>query len=352
MVYKICRDMGKRIDWIDTLKYICIIFVMCSHLESCTPFWTAIYSPIYLNGFFFASGYVYVHRRNFELFIYKKLRQLFIPWFVFSVFNICLSHVLTFNEHDGLKTELLRNMLQIRGHGDEIWFVAALFVAFIPFYFFVDCYECTGVRHKTAIAVLIAWLFSLSSIIYLIFMPADVFPWRSNSLPWHLEYAFQAMFYMILGYLFRKQGERRLEKINSTSVLGCFLIIYALLICILQRIDFTIYIISKILLQYTVAIIGIIVLILVTRNVKPNRYIRFVGQNTLVYFALHGKFYSVLQTFFKRYWHGYRGVLGNEVASSVFCLGLAIILSVLLIVPACIINKWFPFILGRKKATA
>lgn len=95
----------------------------------------------FLSAFFFAAGYVYKPNSSFGAFLDKKIQQLFVPWLVFSVFDIFLSQIITFNEHDNLLEELKWNFLQIRGQGDQIWFVAALFVTFIPFYFFVRFYE-------------------------------------------------------------------------------------------------------------------------------------------------------------------------------------------------------------------
>lgn len=136
--------MGKnnvRVIWVDRVKYICIVMVMLSHLETCTRAWSAFYSPFFLSSFFFVSGYVYKRKENFTGFLYKKIYQLFIPWLVFSVLDILLSQFISFNNHAGLLEELKWNFLQIRGMGDGIWFVAALFVAFIPFYFFIKLYE-------------------------------------------------------------------------------------------------------------------------------------------------------------------------------------------------------------------
>lgn len=134
-------EASKRIVWVDVVKYICILMVMLSHLEARTDVWSAFYTPFFLSAFFFVSGYVYRPKDSFNRFLYKKFRQLFVPWLVFSVFNILLSQTLSFNEHTGLLPELTWNFLQIRGKGDGIWFVAALFVAFIPFYFFINWYE-------------------------------------------------------------------------------------------------------------------------------------------------------------------------------------------------------------------
>ena len=132
---------SKRIIWIDNVKYICIMMVILSHLDFTTTFWKTIYLPPALTALFFASGYVYNHKPGFKQFIYKKIRQLFIPWLVFSTLLIISSHIMSFNAHEGLVNELLYNLLQLRGHGDELWFVAAIFVAYIPFYFLIDFYE-------------------------------------------------------------------------------------------------------------------------------------------------------------------------------------------------------------------
>lgn len=133
---------AKRIVWVDVVKYICILMVMLSHLEARTDLWQVFYTPFFLSAFFFVSGYVYKPKDGgFKKFLHKKIRQLFVPWLVFSVFNILLSQILSFNEHSGLLTELMWNFLQIRGKGDGIWFVAALFVSFIPFYFAINWYE-------------------------------------------------------------------------------------------------------------------------------------------------------------------------------------------------------------------
>lgn len=140
--------VGKRIVWVDVVKYICILMVMLSHLEARTDVWQAFYTPFFLAAFFFVSGYVYKPKDNFKLFLYKKFRQLFIPWLVFSIFDILLAKVISFNQHESLSVELMWNFLQIRGYGDGVWFVAALFVAFIPFYFFIDWYEARNEKMR------------------------------------------------------------------------------------------------------------------------------------------------------------------------------------------------------------
>ena len=344
----------KRIEWIDLVKYVCIIMVMLSHLESRTKIWSEFYSPFYLTAFFFTAGYVYRPRGNFKSFLYRKFRQLFVPWLVFSVLDILLSQMISFHSHGDLLEELKWNFLQIRGKGDQIWFVAALFVAFLPFYFFIQCYEYgkdkKGSRFRCAIALAAAWLLSLGSLVYATFTPAEIFPWKSAALPWHIEYMFQAMFYMVFGYLFRHNMEEWFDRHNSLRMRVTSIAIYGVLLVVSCVTDIRANAAVDIPYQYIVSFVGILTLVSIAKVVRTNPYINFVGQNTLIYFALHGKVYSVIQTLLKKFAADiYTAILGNTIASTFFCLLLSLVLSIVLIIPTYLINRYFPFVVGRKK---
>ena len=55
--------------------------------------------------------------------------------------------------------------------------------------------------------------------------------------------------------------------------------------------------VGDILYHYLTVVVGIATLILIAKEIKANRYINYVGQNTLIYFALHGKALSVIQAY-------------------------------------------------------
>jgi hypothetical protein len=255
-----------------------------------------------------------------------------------------------------LLSELKWNFLQIRDKGDGIWFVAALFAAFIPFYFFIKKYEdslCAGEKKPTVIAILVALILSVVSIIYTNFFPADLLPWKTTALPWHLEYVFQAMIYMVLGYLFKKQFEDIFDRYNKLHNRIVIVAVYVIL-CYLpyvMNIDFGVGI--SIAYTYVCQLIGVAMVVAVSKGIKTNRYVSYVGQNTLIYFAFHGKVYSIVQTMLKRFAGDfYSIILANTAASSVFAGIFAIGLSVVLMIPAYIINRWLPFIVGRKNLKA
>lgn len=103
-------------------------------------------------------------------------------------------------------------------------------------------------------------------------------------------------------------------------------------------------------LSYIQSILGIIVMTGVCKSVKTNRYISFVGSNTLIYFALHGKVYAVMEEVLRNKLPGfYTACLNNVAASSVLAVLITVTMSFMLIIPAMLINRWFPWVLGRKR---
>ena len=333
----------KRVEWIDTAKFICITFVILSHLETNTSFWNAFYSPFFLTAFFFASGYVY---KSGQKFLYKKFRQLFIPWLVFSTFNLLLSQIISFNSHGNFANELMWNLLQIRGKGDGVWFVACLFVTFIPFYFFIEWYE--NKWGGTVLLIVITFALSLISHIYTRVMPVDILPWKSVSLPWHLEYIFQAMFYIVLGYVFKRKLEVYFNEKSSLFTANIICVIYIVLVYV-PYFFFTQTSKESSAYSYLCEIVGIVFIVSISKVFKSNQFIRYIGQNTLICFALHGKVYSLLETIMRRLIPSiYETILNNIVLSSVIAIVLATIITAILIVPVWVINRWFPYIIGRQ----
>lgn len=332
---------AKRIEWVDTGKFFCIMFVMLSHLESGTDGMRSFYTPFFLTSFFFLSGYVYKEPASFKELFYKKVKGLFIPWFIFSHFNILLSQVITLKEHRNLLEQFMWNWLQIRGKDDGLWFVAALFITFFPFYFIIK-------NNKPHKAIFLSAALSAISIVYTKVTSPDLFPWNSVCLPWHIEYIFQAMLWMVLGYYFKVYGETLFDKYNSIRTCTFSWLVY---IAVIFSFDGAYPIWVLIPLGYLKTILGILSLLALCKLLKPNQYIQFVGSNTLTYFGLHGKVFAVLEKLMSVFAGKiYQNILANGLASNVFAVILTIVLSLILIIPAAIINQYFPWVLGRTKA--
>lgn len=179
-------------------------------------------------------------------------------------------------------------------------------------------------------------------------MPTDIYPWGTNALPWHLEYIFTANFFMFLGYIFRQKWEVWLDKINKWwAILGVW-IVYLLLVYLPFFLQAECAMALDIAYNYICELIGIAAVVMTAKVIKSNRYFNYVGQNTLIYFAFHGKVYSLIQTMLYRFTGGiYSTILGNVALSSIFALCFSLLISVILIIPAYIINRWLPFLVGR-----
>ena len=348
-------EQKKRIEWVDIAKCICIVFVMLSHLGDLeiAPELRLFYTNFYLTGFFFASGYVYRFVPGFLTHIKKKIRQLFIPWLLFSVANIVLSYLLTFSPdgHNNFWTELARNFLQVRGYSDGMWFVAALFTAYIFFYLFIKCFETSKAkngRKAIRVFVLIAAVLFFANMAYSALMPKEIFPWKSNCLPWHLEYVPYALYFMFAGYLFRQYFETGFDSFFSVGKAALVIVLYLVMAYIPHIFNLTMPWYAQALYSFVETNLAVSMLILISKRIRPNKYLLFVGRNTLAYFGMHGKLLALCEAVFIKISPSlYNFVICSHFLSAVYSIIMGIAFSVILIIPAMIINKYLPFMVGK-----
>ena len=338
---------SKRVMWVDYIKYFCIMMVIVSHLESNNIFMKTIIDPVFVLGFFFASGYTYRHREGFAKFFGKKVKGLFIPWLILSLFDILSAHIISFNEHAPLAEELMWNFLQIRKCGDVLWFVAALFVVYIPFYFVIRLYERHSLRRSSKWLLLSVTFFTaLAAEFYIVCMPAEFFPWGTPALPWHIEFIPAGLFFMSLGYLFRTSFEKGLDENRKKPLLIIALLLYIALV--LGKLYASPPLVAIIPLNYVHSICGLYILTFLCKLIKENRYMLYIGANTLLVFAFHGKVYSLIQTLAKKLFGvPYRNLLSNVLTGSVVAIVIAVAVSLILIIPIWIVNRFFPFVVGK-----
>ena len=324
--------------------------VMLEHLESTTDELGCFFSPFFVLGFFFVAGYTHRAGQALKPFMLKKVRTLFVPWLIFSVFDITVSQIVSFSAHESFAEELFWNFMQIRGHGDQIWFVAALFMAFIPFYFFIELYERKRASSgRCAVFILISLALFYADNFYSKHAPSDLFPWGSAALPWHLEYIFQGMFYMTLGYMFKKRWEPTFDRSNTVVFRAVLFTVYTFIVYVPYFVD-----IPESMFGFTAVyitpILGIMLSAAFTKIIHENRYMCYIGQNTLIYFALHGKVFSFVEKLLARFSSPlYSAILADTLLSNAFALLFTFMLSLVLLIPTYIINRYLPFIVGRRR---
>ena len=344
----------KRIAWVDTARFFCMLAVMANHTQFTNAKLDSFVEPFFLNMFTFAAGYVYTHRAGFGVFFRKKLRQLFLPWLLLSTLTILLAQIFSFQSHDPLLLALGKNLLQIRYFGDEMWYVAALFVSFLPFYFVVACYEAGGEHKARRAPVLLLLVFALAvaSDCLMQFSPAERLPWYSGtrlfSLPWHLEYVGPMLFYMTLGYFFRRYGEGLFDRLNRRWLWPLLLALYVLVVMVLPLRVGGIFGFPRVLFLYLCALLGIVTLIAMGKSLPSNAFVRFVGQNTILYYGLHGKAESAVQQLLLRLWPRSGDYYFNEVPpAQVLAVAVALAVAVLLVPVVWLILRYLPILAGK-----
>ncbi|MCC8015595.1 MAG: hypothetical protein LIO87_10465, partial [Eubacterium sp.] len=103
---------------------------------------------------------------------------------------------------------------------------------------------------------------------------------------------------------------------------------------------------QSLMLYYVESVIGLISLIsfckFMGNNVGKNILtpIIFIGQNTLVYYAFQSKGIKMFELIFN--------MLGFTLDTYLFPMIVTVLVCICLAIPAYIINKWFPFLLGKR----
>lgn len=198
--------------------------------------------------------------------------------------------------------------------------------------------------------VLIAGLLSLCSSLYVEFGNPMWFPWQSVRLPWHLEYIFYAIFFMFLGYLFKTRGEKIFDCYNNKVFCISCCIIYLLLVYVPVILCVELSGTVGIMYEYVCSIVGIVWVVSLCKHVRGNRYMLYIGQNTLLCFAMHGKVYAVVEGLFHRFGIAiYSVVLESNLYSTLFAIVFALVITLILIIPIWIVNRYIPVVAGRKR---
>lgn len=324
--------MGNRIKWLDSARGLAFLMIIYSHIEFTNEFLMAYFYPVYLTTFFFVSGYLFNSKRNFIETIEQRFRTIIVPFLIYGILNISLSQIITFSQHDSFANELINFLTQIRGNGDGLWFLACLFVSTIPFYFLVKYIP----RHFLLV-------FSL-----LVFIGNSTI--KLPSLPWHIQFVAPCIFYMTLGYLFKhyEANFSFLNSIHSTFILlGIYIFEVSLYFYFYGRsvrFTSTTYIIDGLALTIT----GLCLCVSISKQITLfNKLLIFIGSNSLLYFCLHGKVYALLQKIYHVIFSFY-----NLTLSTFFSFGLGITTTIstalIVIVPVIIINRFFPWSIGKE----
>lgn len=324
-----------RILWIDYIKGVCMALVIMSH-SAWPNGYNLLFLPIFLTGFFFASGYTYNNKLSFRDFLFTRFRTLIIPIIFLGVINAILAHIA-----DGkpIGERLCGLLMQRAGQWDDLWFVACLFTVEILFYI-VSC-----LTHNSLFRLIFSFILSIVGYSY-------ITNYHNVPLPWHIDNACVLIPFFCIGNLIRHSPylDQLLGYIRSSKgyvIISVIWILYLTTVYVGGNMSVNIHLreYDNYYIFMFNAMIGVVALLVSTVKIEHYsvciipRFIKYIGQNTLVYYAFQFKAIRLVEIIFALVGLSIGSYMGNILGCVLVCM--------ILILPAYIIKRYFPWVLGR-----
>ncbi len=293
--------MKKDINWINAVKAICMLMVYVVHCESYYGHWLGhvniFLHPVYVNAFFFVSGYLLFRKQLSQPVIDEPYMQyisaggtgrktlfniifrLWLPALLFSIF--CFLPNMMLKGGSSLAESFLFKTLG----GGTYWFVGALLVCQL----FILALLLTRQRSVWFYAVALC----LTAIAGAIALP------HYGSIPNY--YAFQlaplSMSFLALGALYW-----RYEHPNTSLLTLLILAVVYLAYFILLRHDAQTLISMGLfnLTGFVGSAIGCLLMVAVCKRLPRIGFLTFIGQNSIVFYLMSGAVPVVVNLLFKR----------------------------------------------------
>lgn len=331
----------QRIEWIDIAKGLGMILVIMGHSyvpEYFNEYLLSFHMPL----FFLISGYLFYSKKNQKIceFIQNKARTLLIPYFVFSfasyiewaIVEKCV--IGKFEDISYIKPFVgifySNNVNDFMIFNGVLWFITCLFVVEVM-YFILNKYINTN-KGKIKTLVLFALLGYLDSL----YMPIR--------LPWGVDLALTGIAFYGLGNLLKGCIDRMFGiKLMNKLIL----IIAGLIISIVfSHLNDVVYMYENqygnFFAFYFSALSGILTVVLISMTIKKSKILSYIGKNTVIILALHGKIILYLGSLIKI-------LLNGQIYGSWFWSIILTVVSLIGSVPFIyIINRYLPFVLGKK----
>lgn len=354
---------NRRVDYLDMVKGIGIILVVMGHSEYLAKNALAVIYSFHMPLFFIISGMVGHHIREYErpmgLLIKKKFCSLMIPYIVFSLIYLAIYGGYFCRVKGYLTVGKIREFavqaVSLDGMS-VLWFLSALFFAQI---LFVGIRKQCGKRVTYLIlAILVVAIFMVKTQV-LEMLPVQTL-WQKG-IAGFVSTMFRAvigagflaigdatmeLLYRLDRYMEARFGEKK-RAVQMTLELCCGMI------CLMLTVMMGIY--SGGIDMHTLrfgnpvydcicAYLGTMALILLCRNMTQQRWLAYLGANSLVIMVTHldcqfmllairvGQFFVALSPIAKWY-----------------CLyfGIALGMTILELVTIYVVNHFIPFVIGK-----
>lgn len=270
-----------RIDWIDMAKGYGMLAVIIAHIVT-GPLHTWIYT-FHMPLFFFLSGYVFSKKASFNEFIVKKAKSLILPYFTLGIpmvaFKVLYDFI--FNNFSVDATIELIKAFVLQKRQWTLWYIACLFFLNVIFYIITKCIKSNILRGAIVV---------LSACVGLIYYKVGGLP-----LPWNIDACFMAIPFFFGGFVLKENSSKIDNLLSQTKNKILLFLAFGLINVVFGYLNirmtgkglemfYSEY--ANPLFTYISAFAGIFAVIIFSKffTVKP---IKFIGENSLVYYAWH-----------------------------------------------------------------
>lgn len=279
-----------RLKEIDTCKGLLIIMLVFHHINSMAILLltensmkfletvdvvNVLFVPYFMQTFFFITGYCTSFDKTFRTFFVKNFKSLIIPLVAFSTFNQLFDWIIF--KQDFIYIEVLGNKFFYIV--ELFWFLPALFFAKLLM-FMVG--KLTDKSLYQAIFVASLFLFATAFIKYR-FHSFNYFHWHN---------ALSMLPFLWCGVMFRKYCLFfKLKRWRLLSISISYIVIVTYLYFSNRLIPyythFPHYTYKYVPLYLWLAFSGTIMVLQLSKAITPNKYLTYLGQNTIIVYGMH-----------------------------------------------------------------
>ena len=289
--------MSKRIEYLDIAKGIGILLVVLGHndFEVISLFVQRLIYSFHMPLFFFLSGYFLNTAVPFFDFIKKRFNTLMKPFF-FTIFLIYFTSV-SF-EKMGFNTAITRIVKSLYGSGHyldwvQLWFLPHLFA--VSLYAFLFLKLVSRLRNRwVSWGILLATL-AIAVPFLNVFYPFPLSILGKNYELWGLPFSFDLVlatgFFFILGHEVRQvTSEKTFDNWLILAATGGVVLLLNILFP--YEIDFNIRLYESFLVNTTEAILGILFILALARQIELHTgrlasFLKYLGNISLIILLFH-----------------------------------------------------------------
>ena len=335
-------ESQKRIGSIDIAKAIGIILIVIGHIQSNENFTHFIYS-FHVPIFFIISGYLYKKTEKLSEYVKKKAKTILIPYFIFGAISLIYWFVIERYFREQIVNPWIPVANLFLAQAGEYNFIANAALWFLP------CLFCTELifdilKRITKNEKVFLLGIILISAIGLIYNKLDFV-----SLPFELNTAFVAVGFYYLGYVWKNKFEQNFKsKINKNWQKVTIAIVCLIITFIFSQINNGISMYGEYynnyFLMYTCVILGSLAVFMISEIIAKNKILEFIGKNTLIIMCIHEPIKRVVIKLMS---------MATKIpeitlrTNFLWIILITIILMIILVPFILIINKYFPFFLGK-----